>query len=161
MKRALIIVAALVVVYLGTYVAYRAKHVDVWPVDGRAYVMFGSRVAWYLFRPASRLDASATGMRFHLGPHRPPPETARELVDRAIAAAGGADRLAALKAFEWRGKAEVMVPGQVLHLSGLWRVQPPDSAIVTTTLEGQPQATARSLIIAGGRGWSRTGHNMT
>jgi len=161
MKRALMIVAALVVLYLGAYAAYRAKHLEVWQADGRAYVMFGSRVAWYLFRPVSRLDASATGMRFHLGPHRPPPETARELVDRAIVATGGAERLGALQAFEWRGKADVMGTGQVLHLSGSWRLQLPDSAIVTTTLEGEPQGTARSLIIAGGRGWSRTGRRIT
>src|SRR5712692_11928958 len=118
MRRAWVLGAAVVVVYVGGYLVYRAKHVQVWQVDDRTYVMFGSRAAWYLFRPVSRLDAAATGMRFHLGPHRPPPETARELVERAIVAAGGAERLTALKAFEWRGKADVMGTGQVLRLSG-------------------------------------------
>ncbi len=161
MRRAWTLGAALVALYIGGYLVYRAKHVQVWQVDDRTYVMFGSGAAWYLFRPVSRLDAAATGMRFHLGPHRPPPETARELVDRAVVAAGGAERLTALKAFEWRGRADVAIGGRApLHVSGTWRLQPPDSAIVTTTLDGQPSATARSLIISGRRGWSRTGRQM-
>jgi hypothetical protein len=162
MRRGWLLGAVVVVLYIGGYLVYRVTHVQVWQVDDRAYVMFGSRVAWYLLRPVSRLDAAATGMRFHLGPHRPPPETARQLVDRAMVAAGGAERLAALKAFEWRGRAEAAIGGRApLHLSGTWRLQLPDSAIVTTTIEGQAPTTARSLIISGRRGWSRTGRKLT
>jgi hypothetical protein len=161
-RRGWLLGAAVVALYLGGYLVYRVTHVQVWQADDRAYVMFGSRVAWYLLRPVSRLDAAVTGMRFHLGAHRPPPETARQLVDRAILAAGGAERLVALKAFEWRGRAEAAIGGRApVHLSGTWRLQPPDSAIVTTTLEGQPRGTARSLIISGNRGWSRTGRKLT
>jgi hypothetical protein len=131
---------AVVVLYIGGYLVYRVKHVAVWPVDDRAYVMFGSRVAWYLFRPVSRLDAAATGMRFHLGPHRPPPETARELVDRAIVAAGGAERLAALKSFEWRGRAEAAIGA---HCTSLARggCSPPTA----------PSSPRRSKVSPGGR----------
>src|SRR5260370_38706323 len=103
--------------------------------------MFGSGAAWSLSRPVSRLAAAATGMRFHLGPHRPPPETARELVDRAVVAAGGAERLTALKAFEWRGRADVAIGGRAPpHRLGTWRVQPPPSAILTPTPDRQPSA---------------------
>ncbi len=154
MKRALLIVAALVVLYLGAYAAYRARHEEVWAEDGRPYVIFGSRAVWYAFRPLTRLDAAASGMGSHLGPHRDSP---RALLDKAIAAAGGAVRLGAFRAYEWRGRAMTTVDGRSLDLSGLWRLQPPDSAIVTTTVAGQPPATARTLIISGTHGWTRQG----
>ena len=158
MKRLLTIAAVAVVLYVAAYVVYRTGHTQVWAEDGKPYIIFGSRASWYLFRPITRLDAAATSMRFHLGPHRDSPRT---LVDRAITAAGGAEQLTALRAFEWRGRAAVAAGGRTLQMSGLWRLQPPDSAVVTMTLAGQPAASARTLIIAGARGWTRVARSIT
>src|SRR5260370_35107521 len=118
--------------------------------------MFGSGAAWSLSRPVSRLAAAATGRRFHLGPHRPPPGTARELVDRAVVAAGGAERLTALKAFEWRGRADVAIGGRApLHVSGPGRLQPPPRALLPPTRLGPPSATPPRLVHPGRRGGRR------
>jgi len=154
MKRILGLIVLAVVAYVAFYVVYRGGHREVWTGDGKTYVILGSRITWYAFRPLSYVDARATGMRFHLGPHRDTPQT---VLDRAITAAGGADRLAAMRAFAWRGRADASVADKSLHLTGEWRLQLPDSVVVTTTLEGQPRTSARSLIIAGPRGWTKVG----
>jgi|SRR5438128_2874446 len=158
MKRFLLLVGVAVVLYIAAYAGYRTMHTEVWAEDGRPYVIVGSRALWYLFRPLTRLDAATTGMGSHLGAHRDSP---RVLLDRAIAATGGAERLGALRAFEWHGRAVATVGGRRLDLIGLWRLQPPDSAIVTTTPAGQPPESARSLIIAGKRGWTQVNGAVT
>jgi hypothetical protein len=158
MKRTLTLAAVAAFLYLAAYTAYRLTHTQVWVGDGKPYVSFWSKRMWYLFRPLTRLDGAVTGIGAHLGPRRDPPGV---LLDRAIAAAGGAERLGALRALEWRGRAELAVEGQApLRITGLWRLQLPDSAIVTTTVDGQPAATARSLIIAGPRGWTRVNKKL-
>lgn len=63
------IAAALAIVYLGSYVAYRETHREP-HIDGRMYLLFDSRFAYLLYRPLCYLDATLTGMHFHLGPHR-------------------------------------------------------------------------------------------
>src|SRR5712691_12190476 len=115
MKRFLTIVGVAVVLYVAAYAGYRTMRTQVWAEDGRPYVIVSSRAVWYLFRPLTRLDAAATGMGSHLGPHRDSP---RVLVDGAIAAAGGAERLGALRAFEWRGRAVATVGGRTLTSRG-------------------------------------------
>ncbi len=71
MKRALIAIAILLVAYVGSYVCFRATHVERWDRDGRDYVIFPqSPAVYYLYRPLTYLDARLTGMRFHIGPHR-------------------------------------------------------------------------------------------
>ena len=84
---------------------------------------------------------------------------ARELLERAIAASGG-PRLGTYRAVEWRGKSTIALPIRDLHLTGLWRLQPPDSAVVTLRAVGQDTASVRRLIIAGDRGWSETAGAM-
>lgn len=158
MKRAVTLCAVAVALYLTVYIVYRARHVQVWAGDGKAYVILGSRLTWYGYRPLSYVDARVTGMRFHLGPRR---DTPQAVLDRAIAAAGGAGRLDALRAFMWNGRADAAIGERTLHLTGSWRLQLPDSVIVTTTLEGQPPASARSLIIAGKRGWTKVNGAVT
>jgi hypothetical protein len=157
MKRILALIVLAAVAYVVFYVVYRGGHREVWSGDGKTYVILGSKITWYAFRPLSYVDARATGMRFHLGPHRDTPQT---VLDRAIVAAGGADRLAAMRAFAWRGRADASVAEKELHLTGEWRLQLPDSVVVTTTLEGQPRSSARSLIIAGPRGWTKVGSTI-
>jgi hypothetical protein len=58
------------VLYLGTYIWYRNAHTEVWARDGHPYVIFGSRLPYYLYRPLSYVDGAITGMGFHIGPHQ-------------------------------------------------------------------------------------------
>lgn len=71
MKRILITAVMLLVIYVGSYVCFRAMHIERWDRDGRDYVIFPqSPVVFYLYRPLTYVDAQLTGMRFHIGPHR-------------------------------------------------------------------------------------------
>jgi hypothetical protein len=71
MKRFVVVVVALFVVYVGTYVWLRGSHVERWDRDGHDYVILPQSTAiYYLYRPLTYLDARLTGMRFHIGPHR-------------------------------------------------------------------------------------------
>ena len=70
MKRALMLGIVLLAAYVSSYLGYRETHRQRWAFDGRDYVIFGSRAAYYAFRPLSHLDQSITGVRTHIGPHR-------------------------------------------------------------------------------------------
>ena len=71
MKRLAIAAVLLIVVYLGSYLLFRATHIERWERDDRDYVIFPqSPAVYYLYRPLTYLDARWTGMRFHIGPHR-------------------------------------------------------------------------------------------
>ena len=71
-KKLLLLFAFLVLVYAGSYLAFRQTHIEVWEQDSREYVIFptGGEYLYYLFRPLTYLDSTLTGMRFHIGPHR-------------------------------------------------------------------------------------------
>lgn len=58
--------------YVLAYVVFRSSSVEVWPRDGRAYVIVPAETPWlyYVFRPLMYADSALTGMRFHIGPHR-------------------------------------------------------------------------------------------
>ena len=45
MKRAVTLCAVAVALYLTVYIVYRARHVQVWAGDGKAYVILGSRLS--------------------------------------------------------------------------------------------------------------------
>ena len=70
MTKILKMVALVLVAYVGTYVMFRATNTETWEVDGRSYVIFGSRLTYYLFRPLTYIDGAVTEMRFHIGPHQ-------------------------------------------------------------------------------------------
>ncbi|MEA3186199.1 MAG: hypothetical protein QOD99_29 [Chthoniobacter sp.] len=71
MKRSLLLVLVLVLLYVGSYTWFRSAHVKRWDRDGHDYVIFPQQPAlYYLYRPLTYLDARLTGMRFHIGPHR-------------------------------------------------------------------------------------------
>jgi hypothetical protein len=58
--------------YVLAYVVFRSNSVEVRPRDGHAYVIVPAEARWlhYVFRPLMYADATLTGMRFHIGPHR-------------------------------------------------------------------------------------------
>ncbi len=71
LKRLLIIAVVLLLIYVGSYVCFRAMHIDRWEADGHDYVIFPqSSAVYYFYRPLTYVDAQLTGMRFHIGPHR-------------------------------------------------------------------------------------------
>ena len=70
MKKLILI---LIILYAGSYLAFRQTNAQVWERDKQTYVIFpqGAGVAlYYLWRPLSYLDNALTGMRAHIGPHR-------------------------------------------------------------------------------------------
>lgn len=71
-RRTAAIVAASLVLYLGSYLWYRSAHREVWERDGRAYVIFpaSAPAVYYVYRPLSYADAALTGTGAHVGPHR-------------------------------------------------------------------------------------------
>jgi len=64
------VVAIFGLAYLSAYLIYRKVNTEIWSVDKRSYVIYGSKVSYYCFRPISYLDSKLTGMRFHIGPHQ-------------------------------------------------------------------------------------------
>lgn len=80
-----------------------------------------------------------------------------DLLQRAIAAAGGRETLERFSAFEWEGTAVVHIPGRDIAIAGRWRIQPPDRAVVTTYPVDQGPAGARRLILSGPVGWTQRG----
>jgi hypothetical protein len=63
----------LLVIYAGSYFAFRQTNHEIWPKDQHTYVMFSAgaigQALSYLWRPLSHLDSTLTGIRFHIGPH--------------------------------------------------------------------------------------------
>lgn len=67
------IILATILIYAGSYVAFRQTHIEVRSSDQRAFVIFPEGKGmffYYLWRPLCMLDGWATGMNFHIGPHR-------------------------------------------------------------------------------------------
>jgi hypothetical protein len=75
------------------------------------------------------------------------------ILARAVEQAGGAAALRRARALEWDGEATVHIGGRDIRIAGLWRVQPPDSAVVTTYDITRGPSSARSLVVAAPRGW--------
>jgi hypothetical protein len=75
------------------------------------------------------------------------------ILARAVEQAGGATALRRSRALEWDGEATVHAGGRNIRIAGLWRIQPPDSAIVTTYDISRGPSSARSMVVAAPRGW--------
>ena len=67
-----LIISIMITVYLTGYVLIRTLNAEVWDQDNHTYVIFPKSpiILYYLYRPITYLDASLTGMRFHIGPHQ-------------------------------------------------------------------------------------------
>lgn len=78
-----------------------------------------------------------------------------QILDQAIARAGGREALSANPVLEWRASATIHVPGRVIEIAGEWEVQP-DSAVSATWPKDQPNAPRR-LILSGRGGWTQRG----
>lgn len=74
MKRSILkIIIIILIAYIGSYLAFRAQHIERWNKDQRDYVIFPAdkSTLYYFYRPLILIDAPPlTGMHFHIGPHR-------------------------------------------------------------------------------------------
>jgi len=75
MKRLLTLVLIALVAYAAGYAYVRTAWAQKRALDGVTYVVYPTDRMWsyYLWRPAAYVDAMATGMASHIGPH--PEET--------------------------------------------------------------------------------------
>lgn len=80
-----------------------------------------------------------------------------EVLNQAIAAAGGERALAAATVLKWSAKAVVHTPQRQIQLEGRWIVQPPDRAIVATWEVDKGESSTRRLIVDGTEGWMERG----
>lgn len=92
---------------------------------------------------------------------RAPNDRAQETLARAIAYAGGERALAHARALTWDGDAVVHVGGRDIAITGTWRIQPPDTAIVATYAVANAPSTTRSMIVAAPRGWTEANGTFT
>ena len=83
-------------------------------------------------------------------------EPPTELLNRAIARAGGRAALTANPALEWRAGATIYVPGRIIEIAGEWEVRP-DSAVSATWPVDQPDAPRRLILTARGA-WMQRGN---
>jgi hypothetical protein len=77
---------------------------------------------------------------------------AKTLLDRAIAAAGGAEALTRARVLHWDGKATIYAGERQINIEGTWEVEPPDRAVVTTWEVEKGKASTRSMRIDGDTG---------
>lgn len=72
MRRICVLLSLMFIVYVVSYAVFRQANIEVWEKDKKEYVIFpvSLPVLYYIFRPLTYVDAAATGMRFHIGPHR-------------------------------------------------------------------------------------------
>ncbi|MBI3220013.1 MAG: hypothetical protein HYZ44_10905 [Bacteroidetes bacterium] len=63
--------AAIVILYIGSIVAFRNTHLEVWRTDGKQYLIFPKDQLWiyYFYRPITYVDSKLTTLQFHIGPH--------------------------------------------------------------------------------------------
>ncbi|MEO8451012.1 MAG: hypothetical protein ABI647_14540 [Gemmatimonadota bacterium] len=80
-------------------------------------------------------------------------ERPEAILRRAILAAGGESSLGAAEGLEWEAAALVHIPGRDIAIRGVWKIQPPDSAVVATYDTTRGPTTTWRLIVAGRRGW--------
>lgn len=84
----------------------------------------------------------------------------QSLLERAIVQAGGSDALSRAYALIWEGDAIVETAGRVVHITGSWAVQPPDTAVVATYDVARGTESTRALVVAAPRGWLMRGQHI-
>jgi len=72
MRKFLPLIAVAFVLYMTSYLGFRAAYQEIWQHDGKMYVIFPRQypALYYFFRPLTYLDGAITGMQFHIGPHQ-------------------------------------------------------------------------------------------
>jgi hypothetical protein len=87
--------------------------------------------------------------------------TPDSLLRKAIARLERPQRQVLFPALEWQARAVVHIPGRDVVLHGVWKVHPPDSAIVATFDTARGPSSTQRMILAGDRGWLQRGSRVT
>jgi hypothetical protein len=80
---------------------------------------------------------------------------ARAVIDKALKAVGGADKLAAGKALTFKGKGKTYASGAALEFTADWAVQPPDKLRFQLDLDVNGMKIAIAQVFNGKEGWTR------
>jgi hypothetical protein len=80
-----------------------------------------------------------------------------EILDRAIAAAGGRLALEAATSLQWDGTATIHIPNRTIEIAGHWQIVPPDSAVVSTYPVDQGPGAVRRMILSSKGGLMQRG----
>jgi hypothetical protein len=89
------------------------------------------------------------------------PSAAMRILERAIAAAGGAQALEAATVLKWSAKATVHTARGPLNIEGRWLIEPPDRAVVATWEAEKGESSARRMLLDGAHGWMERGTDRT
>jgi len=79
---------------------------------------------------------------------------AADLLDKAMARAGGAARLARVNELRWTGTAKIFAGARIIEIGVSTMVHPGKDARSDTWLLSDGPAKTRSLIVEGSQGWS-------
>jgi hypothetical protein len=82
-----------------------------------------------------------------------PPADLKAVIDKAIQATGGAERLAKHKASTWKGKGTVFGLGQPIKFTGEWWIQPPLQARSVIEFDVNGTKGTRVQVVNGDKGW--------
>jgi hypothetical protein len=83
-------------------------------------------------------------------------DDAKELqavIDKAIKARGGADKLAKFKAATWKGKGKFYGLGDAVEYTGEWAIFPPSRSRNTIDLDFGGMKVQRTAVVNGDKGW--------
>src|SRR5262245_57665115 len=75
------------------------------------------------------------------------------LIDKAIQARGGADKLAKFKAATWKGKGKFYGLGEGIDFTGDWAVQPPTQTRYSLEMDVGGMKIQRLAVVNGDKGW--------
>jgi hypothetical protein len=87
-------------------------------------------------------------------------EDPQTILDKAIKATGGEEKLAKPKAVTWKGKGTFYGLGQPLEFTGEWFIQPPDKMKSQSEFEFGGVKALRTTIFHGDKGWIRMGETL-
>jgi hypothetical protein len=113
-----------------------------------------SRLYAFGMGPIALLAVSvALGFAAEPSPSPSPSPDPTAILDRAIKAAGGEERLRRATVLRWRGHAFVHAGDRRIEIEGRWILEPPDRAVAETWEVGKGKNTTRRLIVLGSEGW--------
>lgn len=80
---------------------------------------------------------------------------ARAIVEKAVKALGGVEKLSKYKASTWKGKGKFFGLGEGIEYSGEWHMQPPMGHRVDLDLDINGMQLRISRALVGDKGWSK------
>ena len=91
-----------------------------------------------------------SGMLYTLGARA---DDAKTIIEKGIAAAGGADKLGKTKTLTWKGKGTVNIMGNTIEFSGDWFIQPPKQMKNQIDIDFGGNKTTITTVLNGDKGW--------